>query len=564
MKEIDNKRQINFYKQNDKIFLFLQRGWVLSVYAFRFFTSPIIVAICRRKSTRLAAFLGGLILSLACLFTSFAVQFHQALLSYGLVLGVGAGVVRETSTIVLGHYFKRRREFVEMIAQTGTGVGMALFSVLYKEAIGKLGWRLGLQATTGLLALAFFLPIVYRSANLYHPQRRAITHLKNQRKKMKEKKTHTRYPKPPMFDFSPLKSRGLRVITMACAFAALGIYAPIFYLIYQGSREGLEDSGLVVLQTFMGFASALGCVGFGLVIVKPSTQCLISRQYLCQAAMVGIDSANLHIPSGFKCCSGLPWICPLRMAIWNMFRWITYSLKMFTLERIRGRHFTKAWSFIQGAKSIPVLLGIPITGYINQTYPKAGYYFSFVTTIIGKNMFICASLMFLVGTRKDHNSVISTPTTNCNLNNCAIANLNLNDCVCPLGPYNPIFTSDLHSYPFYRTGSNHYERIFTNYNDHFDKSNLRHSYMHKLEPIHHYLPKSMSYAANMDHPMYHYYQQRPASHQDYVRYTLPRKNRPVLRPSKSVPEGLARWQYCPSYRRPVRNIQVVEQITTSV
>lgn len=62
----------------------------------------------------------------------------------------------------------------------------------------------------------------------------------------------------------------------------------------------------------------------------------------------------------------------------------SYSLKMFALERIRGKHFTKAWSFIQGAKSLPVLLGIPITGYINQTYPKAGYYFSFVTTIIGE------------------------------------------------------------------------------------------------------------------------------------------------------------------------------------
>ncbi|CAH1997255.1 unnamed protein product [Acanthoscelides obtectus] len=101
-----------------------------------FFTSPIIVAICRRKSARLAAVLGGLLISLACLFTSFAIQFHQALISYGVVLGIGAGVVRETSTIVLGHYFKRRREFVEMVTQTGIGVGMALFSVLYKEAVG--------------------------------------------------------------------------------------------------------------------------------------------------------------------------------------------------------------------------------------------------------------------------------------------------------------------------------------------------------------------------------------------------------------------------------------------
>lgn len=63
-------------------------------------------------------------------------QFHQALLSYGILLGIGAGVVRETSGLVLGHYFKRRREFVEMVCQTGAGVGVALFSVLYKEAVG--------------------------------------------------------------------------------------------------------------------------------------------------------------------------------------------------------------------------------------------------------------------------------------------------------------------------------------------------------------------------------------------------------------------------------------------
>jgi hypothetical protein len=57
-----------------------------------------------------------------------------------------------------------------------------------------------------------------------------------------------------------------------------------------GYNEGLEDSALVLLQTFLGFATALGCVGFGLVVVRPSDQCLISRQYLCQASMVGIGN----------------------------------------------------------------------------------------------------------------------------------------------------------------------------------------------------------------------------------------------------------------------------------
>jgi hypothetical protein len=62
-----------------------------------------------------------------------------------------------------------------------------------------------------------------------------------------------------------------------------------------GYNEGLEDSALVLLQTFLGFATALGCVGFGLVVVRPSDQCLISRQYLCQASMVGIGTYLITI-----------------------------------------------------------------------------------------------------------------------------------------------------------------------------------------------------------------------------------------------------------------------------
>lgn len=168
----------------------------------------------------------------------------------------------------------------------------------------KLGWRLGLQAVTGVLALGFFLGVLYRSASLYHPQRRAILHLKNQRKKVKEKKDSVGAPrKPPFLDFSPLRIRAVQMLLLASSTAALGLYTPVFYLALQGYKEGLEDSALVLMQTFMGFATALGCVGFGLVVVRPSDQCLISRQYLCQAAMVGVGKTASHIESYFQACS---------------------------------------------------------------------------------------------------------------------------------------------------------------------------------------------------------------------------------------------------------------------
>ena len=51
----------------------------------------------------------------------------------------------------------------------------------------SVGWRLGLQQITGLLITTFLLGTFYRSASLYHPQRRAILHLKTQKRKIKNK-----------------------------------------------------------------------------------------------------------------------------------------------------------------------------------------------------------------------------------------------------------------------------------------------------------------------------------------------------------------------------------------
>lgn len=54
----------------------------------------------------------------------------------GIVVGVGAAMVRESSALMLGHYFKRRRQFVEMLTMSGEGVGVMLFSVILKEGVG--------------------------------------------------------------------------------------------------------------------------------------------------------------------------------------------------------------------------------------------------------------------------------------------------------------------------------------------------------------------------------------------------------------------------------------------
>ncbi|KAL6448135.1 hypothetical protein ACFW04_000270 [Cataglyphis niger] len=467
-------------------------------------SAPLVVGACRRGNTRLTAVIGGLVLALASLFTSFALQMHQVLLSYGLVLGTGAGLVRETAGLVLGNYFRKRREFVEMVVQAGTGVGIALFSVFYKEAVGKLGWRLGLQSVTGALSLAFFLGLIYRSASLYHPQRRAILHLKSQRSKLKEKKSANKVPKQPLVDLSPLGSRPVRMLMLAAGAAGFGLYTPAFYIALQGFQDGLEASALVLLQTCLGLAAALGCAAWGVVTARPSAQCLVSRQYLCQAALIGVAVAQVALGSvqgyhGLVLASGL-YGASLGGAL--------YSLKMLALERLRARHFARSWALVQAAEALPILLGVPLTGYMNANSPRVGYYACTLSSLCG------AALLFLVGWgRQPASPLLPGPR---------LSSLGYGvvppppPCACPPPPRPRLPKSQSLHVPLDVVEDGMRER------DYVER-------MH--ETTDHYC-----------HPQFH----------------------APLRPSKSVPEGLGHQDPYRIRPRRHRDITVIEQITTSV
>ena len=101
----------------------------------------------------------------------------------------------------------------------------------------SIGWRLGLQALTGVITTLFVLGTFYRSASLYHPQRRAILHLKSQKRKIKSKdkeknkSTVNEDTTPPFFDFTTLKSRTVQILLVSTMVAGLGLYAPLLYMV---------------------------------------------------------------------------------------------------------------------------------------------------------------------------------------------------------------------------------------------------------------------------------------------------------------------------------------------
>ena len=150
--------------------------------------------------------------------------------SYGIILGVGVGMTRDTATLMVGQYFKRKREIMEIVMVSASGVGLWVMSHFLKTAIRDIGWRLGLQSVTGVLASTFILGTFYRSATLYHPQRRAILHLKSQKRKIKDK-NKSQEDTLPFFDFSCLKSRSFQIILVSSSLVALGMFTPFLLFI---------------------------------------------------------------------------------------------------------------------------------------------------------------------------------------------------------------------------------------------------------------------------------------------------------------------------------------------
>lgn len=143
--------------------------------------------------------------------------------------------------------------------------------------------RYGLQCVTLLVFSTFFLGLFYRSAGLYHPQRRAILHLKTQKRKVKEK--NRKNNRQPFFDVKTLRSQTVRIILLSSAFSAFGIYIPIVHLAQTVEiTDKLTDAALP-LQTNLGIAWIFGAIAFGVLVIRNNAECRIARQYLCQVSL---------------------------------------------------------------------------------------------------------------------------------------------------------------------------------------------------------------------------------------------------------------------------------------
>ncbi|XP_073955596.1 monocarboxylate transporter 9 isoform X2 [Choristoneura fumiferana] len=128
---------------------------------------PIVSALCNKYGCRAVCIAGSLVASSAFVLSTFSKSSTVMMLTYGLLGGIGFGMIYLPSVVAVGYYFEARRSLATGIAVCGSGVGTFSFAPLAKILLEQFGsWQNANLLLAGLILNcavfgALMRPLVY-------------------------------------------------------------------------------------------------------------------------------------------------------------------------------------------------------------------------------------------------------------------------------------------------------------------------------------------------------------------------------------------------------------------
>ncbi|ULT82264.1 hypothetical protein L3Y34_011911 [Caenorhabditis briggsae] len=124
---------------------------------------PIVGGLCNKYEPRYVVILGSLISGVAFLIAPAAPNIYIFMLIYGVVGGIGFGMIYLPAIVVVGFYFESKRAMATGISVAGSGVGTFVMPMICQYAIANFGW----EKTLWILAAFNFCCVVF--GFLYRP-----------------------------------------------------------------------------------------------------------------------------------------------------------------------------------------------------------------------------------------------------------------------------------------------------------------------------------------------------------------------------------------------------------
>lgn len=144
-----------------------QTAWVGSlVPGVTLLVGPIASALTNRYGCRKVTVVGAVVASSGFLLSLFAPNIYYLYFSFGILSGVGFGLMYLPAIVSVTHYFESKRSFATGLAVCGSGLGTFIFAPLSKILVNEYKWQGAALIEAGIilnciLCGALFRPLTY-------------------------------------------------------------------------------------------------------------------------------------------------------------------------------------------------------------------------------------------------------------------------------------------------------------------------------------------------------------------------------------------------------------------
>ncbi|ELU15285.1 hypothetical protein CAPTEDRAFT_171191 [Capitella teleta] len=141
---------------------------------------PIAGALANKFGCRPVTIVGSIWSTIAFFASTYSPNINVLILTYGVLGGMGFGLMYLPAIVIVGFYFDKRRAFATGIATCGSGIGAFVFAPLCQVLIQTYAWR-GAQwiiaglVLNGVIIGAVFRPLTHAESDRHHGRTRKLT-----------------------------------------------------------------------------------------------------------------------------------------------------------------------------------------------------------------------------------------------------------------------------------------------------------------------------------------------------------------------------------------------------
>ena len=123
---------------------------------------PVFGGLVNKFGLRPVCISGSIVAAVGLALSPLSINVPLLMLFFGVVGGIGSGLISLPAKIAIGYYFETKRALAVGIAECGSGVGVLVFSPLATFLLNQYDWKITMLITSGLCLICAIFGVLMR------------------------------------------------------------------------------------------------------------------------------------------------------------------------------------------------------------------------------------------------------------------------------------------------------------------------------------------------------------------------------------------------------------------